>query len=107
VRRSFAALLRASLGLHAQPRNPAKPNHFDRFGLNPADDAELRKWVRENLRIAVWPSRGEPDPLGDVERQVLKTWNPPLNLTHIHATHLTAVVKTARAAMADEARDSV
>lgn len=104
VRRSFAALLREPLGLRAKPRNPAKPDHFDRYALSPVDDAKLTRWMHEHLTIAVWPSGHYAEPLADIEKQVLKTWCPPLNLTHIVPTHLTALVKSARAEMADEAR---
>jgi hypothetical protein len=104
VRRSFAALLRESLGLRAIPRNPVKPDHFDRYALSPTDDAKLTRWMHEHLTIAVWARHGDPDPLAEVEKRILKAWSPPLNLTHVAPTRLTALVKSARSAMADEAR---
>ena len=104
VRRSFAALLRESLGLRARPRNPVKPDHFDRYALSPTDDAKLTRWMHEHLTIAVWARHGDPDPLAEVEKRILKAWSPPLNLTHVAPTRLTALVKSARSAMADEAR---
>lgn len=104
VRRSFAALLREPLGLHAQPRNPAKPDHFDRYALSPVDDAKLTNWMHEHLTIAVWASRGNPLPLAEIEKRILKAWSPPLNLTHIAPTRLTALIKSARSDMADGAR---
>ena len=82
VRRSFAALLRESLGLHARPRNPAKPNHFDCYAVSPSDDATLTQWMHEHLTIAVWAGQGNPDPLAETEKRILKAWGPPLNLTH-------------------------
>ncbi len=99
VRRSFAALLRERLGLHAQPRDPAKPDHFDRYALSPADDAMLTGWMHEHLTIAVWASHGNPLPLAEIEKQILKAWSPPLNLTHVYPTRLTALVKAARSTM--------
>jgi hypothetical protein len=104
VRRSFAALLREPLGLHAQPRNPAKPDHFDRYALSSVDDAKLTDWMHEHLTIVVWARQGDHDPLVGIEKRILKAWNPPLNLTHVAPTRLTALVKAARSAMADEAR---
>lgn len=104
VRRSFAALLRRSLRLHARPHNPAKPDHFDRYALSPTDDAKLTRWMHEHLTIAVWASHGDPDPLAEIEKRTLKAWSPPLNLTHVVSARRTALVKSARNAMADEAR---
>jgi hypothetical protein len=106
VRRSFAALLRESLGLRAKPRNPAKPDHFDRYALSPTDDAKLTQWMYEHLAIAVWANHGFPDTLAEVEKYILKAWSPPLNLVHVVPTRLTALVKSARSTMADEAREA-
>ena len=55
VRRSFAALLRDTLDLHAQPRNPAKPERFANYGLVPPGDETLTGWMRQRLTLAVWP----------------------------------------------------
>lgn len=102
VRRSFAALLREHLGLTGIPRNPAKPSHFSNFGLSPEDDAKLTAWMRDRLRIAVWPSDGDR-PLRAVELDVLARWQPPLNIsdvTHDHRDRLRAERKV----MADQAR---
>ncbi len=104
VRRSFAALLRDSLGLHALPRNPAKPADFDRYSLSPMDDAQLTAWMREHLTITVWPHHCNPGPLKEIEKHILKAWGPPLNLTHVVPTHSTVLVKAARRMMAQEAR---
>jgi len=41
LRRSLASLLRDQLGLVARPRNPAKPNHFDRFDMEPLASASF------------------------------------------------------------------
>jgi hypothetical protein len=102
VRRSFAALLREPLGLTAQPRNPAKPERFANFGLPAEHDRRLTSWMREHLRLAVWPS-DRRDPLVEIERLVLAAWQPPLNLKEI-STPWQAHVKAARAVMAVQAR---
>lgn len=41
VRRSFAALLREELDLHAQPRNPSRPERFANYGLRRDGDERL------------------------------------------------------------------
>src|SRR5690606_21537157 len=41
LRRSLAALLRETLDLRAQPRNPANPGYFANFGLEPDGDERL------------------------------------------------------------------
>ena len=83
VRRSFAALLRETLDLHAVPRNPDKPSHFSNYGLTPVGDARLTAWMYERLSLAVW----ERPPLlaqalGEVEVAVIHRWMPPLNIMH-------------------------
>jgi hypothetical protein len=60
VRRSFAALLAQRLDLHGTPRNPDKPAHFSNYGLSPSDDRKLTDWMKEHLRLAVWPKTHEP-----------------------------------------------
>ena len=105
VRRSFAALLREPLGLHAQPRNPNRPERFANYGLAADGDAKLTTWMREHLRIAVWSKAGE-EPLTETELAVLTHLIPPLNLKDV-TTPWTAHVKAARAVMATEARAAV
>lgn len=102
VRRSFAALLRERLALSALPRNPQKPERFANYALSPADDAKLTRWMREHLRLAVWPRAGSA-PLEQIEREVLRRWLPPLNLKDC-ATRWQPTVKAARAVMAAEAK---
>ena len=102
VRRSFAALLRDELSLRAIPRNPAMPQHFDRYGLSPSDDAKLTSWMRERLQIAVWVSDGE-ERLVKVETAVLRRWNPPINIAKV-AHEWRGNLQAQRKVMADEAR---
>jgi hypothetical protein len=104
VRRSFAALLHDTLGLRGLPRNTAKPGYFSNYGLSAAHDATLTEWMREHLRLAVWPKPIECEfTLGQVETSLVVELLPPLNLQGV-VTPWTAQVKTARAVMAEEAR---
>lgn len=102
VRRSFAALLRESLGLTGQPRNPRKPSHFAHFGLSPKDDGLLTKWMRERLLLAVWLWDGSEE-LRDVESRVLSHFHPPLNIAGVQH-RWKADLQSARKVMADQAR---
>jgi hypothetical protein len=104
VRRSFAALLRDSLGLRGVPRNPAKPGYFANYGLEPADDATLTRWMRQTLSLAVWPRpHTGSNSLTEIEKALLAELSPPLNVKDV-VTPWTARVKAARAVMAAEAR---
>lgn len=102
VRRSFAALLRESLHLRGMPRNPEKPGHFANFGLSPENDARLTSWMWSNLSLAVWPTTGAL-PLRDIESDVVKRLDPPLNIEYLPRNSRTEL-SSARRAMADEAR---
>jgi hypothetical protein len=102
VRRSFAALLRGTLDLRARPRNPANPDRFANYGLPAECDERLTRWMCEHLSLAVWPK-----PVGVelicVERKLLTTWEPPLNLKDVRMPW-TDRLSQARKVMADEAR---
>ena len=102
VRRSFAALLREALSLSGRPRNPAKPGYFSMYGLSAADDAKLTRWMRERLEIAIWPTDGQR-PLAVVEDEVLKHWNPPINIASV-SHRWRPFVQAERKVMADQAR---
>jgi hypothetical protein len=102
VRRSFAALLRDTLDLHAQPRNPSRPERFSNYGLRGDGDERLTRWMREHLRLAVW-QRPTDVVLIDVERSLLAAWQPPLNLKDVH-TPWSGQLSAARKVMAAEAR---
>jgi hypothetical protein len=102
VRRSFAAMLRQTLDLHAQPRNPAKPERPANYGLAGNGDEELTTWMRNRLTLAVW--RKVPGiELVDVERALIDAWQPPLNLQSVN-TPWSARLSAARKVMAAEAR---
>lgn len=104
VRRSFAALLRETLELVGQPRNPAKPERPAHYGLSPEHDEKLTVWMRERLTLAVWPKPADCEiALGEIESALLQKLKPPLNLTGV-VTPWTAQVKAARKVMADQVR---
>lgn len=104
IRRSIAALLRAPLSLRAVPRNKANPGHFANYGLEPDADLRLTDWMHDRLTLAVWtmPAQLEVVHLERVEVDVIRAWNPPLNIRdnpgRLHPLRL------ARAVMAAEAR---
>ncbi len=70
LRRSLAALLRDELRLMAQPRNPASPERFSHYALNPDGEEALTTWMREHLELALW-TPAEDVALASVERAVL------------------------------------
>lgn len=81
VRRSFAALLRDALDLHAMPRNPAKPERFANYALADGGDARLNEWMHQRLALAVWRApQGMTVPLGQIETAVIEHFAPPINL---------------------------
>lgn len=102
VRRSFAALLRETLDLHAVPRNLAKPERFANYGLADGGDARLNEWMHARLTLAVWPAPTSMTvPLGDVETAVIVRFTPPINLDKNPGK--LARLSAARAEMAAEA----
>lgn len=103
VRRSFAALLRDALDLHAVPRNLAKPERFANYALAEGGDARLNAWMHARLSLAVWPSPPEMQvPLSDVETAVIVHFAPPINLDK--NPRKLARLSRARAEMAAEAK---
>ena len=101
LRRSFAALLHDMLGLRGMPRNPAAPGYFHNYGLSATDDAKLTAWMLRRLRIAVWPA-SDGVVLEDLERRILGTLKPPLNLKDV-VTPWSNFVSARRRVMAKEA----
>lgn len=104
LRRSFAALLRDRLDLHAVPRNKNKPGYFSMYSLEPEADARLTRWMHQHLTIAIWEKPPTLRVLVDVERRVLRAWEPPLNLADVPNPN--RALRDARGAMASEARAS-
>lgn len=104
LRRSFAALLRDKLDLRAVPRNKNKPAYFSMYSLEPDADARLTAWMHQHLTIAIWEKPTAPLALMEIERRVLRAWEPPLNLADV--PNPLRMLRDARAAMAAEARAS-
>jgi len=102
VRRSFAALLHDSLGLHGIPRNQENPGYYANYGLTSAHDTALTAWMRRQLKLAVWLKPPGADLLA-IERGVLALCQPPLNLKDV-STPWSAPLSAARRRMAEEAR---
>lgn len=103
VRRSFAALLRGSLELRGVPRNRLKPGYFAHYGLEDEADGRLTEWMQSHLTLAFWRRpRDLQCNLADVEKAVLKKWDPPINLQN-SPTKLPRLVAE-RAEMKIEAR---
>ena len=101
IRRSFAALLRDSVGFRGVPRNLEKPGHFTNYGLTVDDDAQLTEWMWGHLALAVWPARAAD--LKKVERGVVRLLDPPLNIEYLPRS-TRRDLSLARKAMADDAR---
>lgn len=102
VRRSFAALLRETLDLHAVPRNLARPERFANYALDAGGDARLNEWMHARLTLAVWPAPSDmPVPLVEIETAAIVHFTPPLNLDANPGK--LARLRLARAEMAAEA----
>lgn len=103
VRRSFAALLRERLDLQGVPRNKKNPGYPANYGLEDGGDLQLTNWMQVNLTLACWPKpSGLSHLLEDVEKEVIKKLDPPINI--LHAPTGRKVLKAARAVMTTEAR---
>lgn len=102
LRRSLAALLAPARRYRGVPRNPAKPGHFSNFGLSVEHDEDLSGWMRQRLRLALWPHDVTAE-LDEIETGALVEFVPPLNLVKV-ATPWRSQVKAARRVLADEAR---
>jgi hypothetical protein len=101
VRRTFAALLRDALDLHAVPRNQTRPERPVNFGLERKSDEALTEWMQRHLSLATWSKQGN-DELDHVETAVLEHWQPPLNLSKVARPD--PRIKRARSHMAADAK---
>ena len=101
LRRSLAALLAPERGYRGMPRNPAKPGYFSNYGLSEAHDDDLSAWMKNRLRLALWPHDAVAA-LDTIETQVLGQLQPPLNLDKV-VTPWRDQVKAARKLLAAEA----
>ena len=80
VRRTFAALLRDTLGLRGIPRNQQNPERPAHFALSAEHDASLNQWTNTSLDLAVWTKPEDCSNLGAIEVGVFARWSPPLNV---------------------------
>lgn len=104
VRRSFAALLRTELRLHAQARNPLKPADFASYGLVGDGDRVLTAWMAQNLELAIWEKPDTPEfALKHIETKIIRHWDPPVNIDK--APTCRHQLKALRALLAREARE--
>jgi hypothetical protein len=101
LRRSFAALLHQALELEGRPRNPAKPERFANFAIEPAADERLSTWMQTHLRLSVW-LKPPGAVLDAVETDLINVWQPPLNLAKTREP--SRRLKDARRHMAEQAR---
>ncbi len=99
LRRSLSAMLRTTLGLRGQYRNPAKPERPSNFGLSRDHDAVLSEWMRANLIATYWEMPRVAIPLTDIETAVIVQLQPPLNIKHARHQWMEQV-KQSRLAMA-------
>lgn len=83
VRRTFAALLEHAALLWPIPRRGGSPAAKSpaTFDLSERSEEALTRWMVEHLELRVWVP-DVPVPLGEIEKQVIRTDQPPLNLTH-------------------------
>lgn len=83
VRRTFAALLEHSALLWPVPRAGGEPPNKRpaTFDLSERSEEALTQWMVDHLVLRVW-APDAPVALGDIEKQVITAWRPPLNLTH-------------------------
>ena len=63
--------------------------------ITPPSERALTEWMREHLCVAVHP-HDDRDTLEGLEREFLRTFDPPLNVRHMPATTLRARVTDVR-----------
>lgn len=94
LRRALAALL----NMRAALRNSAKPARPTHYGLHEDDEKTLTEWMMQRLEIAVWEKPADCENLGDLEKAVLQSLKPPLNVKD-NESPWRAQVSAARKAM--------
>ena len=98
---TFRRSLIAILNLEVRPRDSlGKPNSFRSY--RGTDEAEffLTDWILNNLKLGVIPTSDAVL----TELEMLKKFNPPLNLKDIEKTAFTEILKTLRLRKAEEAK---
>lgn len=104
VRRTFAAMLRGSLGFRGVPRDKADPRKWSHYALDDEHEIALTEWMRTNLKLAVWAKPAECDDLHVVEKAVLAKFVPALNIQDNLTSPWRPAVRKARRVMADDAK---
>lgn len=109
LRRTLAALLVDRLDLE-----PVAVASAGRFTLTPESGEQLTTWMRRHLAVRVWQAPAgfaQVTPLGGIEKPVIDTHTPPLNLTYGSTSHesqlLRQHIRKARTAMAEQAKRGV
>ena len=106
VRRSFAALLAPSLGLHAIPRNIDRPGYFSKYSLRAEEDLRLTQWMHARLQLSTWSHEASSTAsLDNIESVVITSFDPPLNINKAPSPR--PRLRAARAALAKEARSFI
>jgi hypothetical protein len=79
LRRSLGAFLKERLALRAVPRGPGpSPTNVRNYRFESDGETRLTEWMRENLLYAHVPLNQE---IADTERDLIRSTEPPLNLT--------------------------
>ena len=109
LRRTLAALLVDRLDLE-----PVAVASAGRFTLTPESGEQLTTWMRRHLAVRVWQAPAgfaEVTPLGGIEKPVIDTHTPPLNLTYggtsPEAQLLRQRIRKARTGLAEQAKRGV
>lgn len=90
----------AILDFPAIPRSfTPKPRDCVQYRTTDEHEVQLTDWMKQNLLIGILPCR-DPD---KVELEVLRIYNPPLNLKDIAPCAITREIKRLRRAKAEEA----
>lgn len=107
VRRTFAALLEHSVLLWPVPRAGKKRSSKGpaTFALSERSEEALTRWMVEYLVLRIWV-RDTPVSLGEVEKQLIQEWAPPLNLTHAGARPHIKAARAWMVALADAQQEA-
>lgn len=104
LRRTFAAMLRDSLGFRGVPRDKSNPRKWTHYSLDDEHEIVLTEWMQTNLTLAVWAKPVECTDLHAVEKQVIAKLVPPLNIQHNTTSPWRSAVQQARRVMAGDAK---
>jgi len=100
-RKSLAALLRDELELEVRAFQNRADNSFKTWGLTPASEIKLDQWMHANLLLSVVLTPAA----AALEKALIRTWVPPLNLTDCQQTEGHLAISRLRAEMERRARN--